>query len=132
MYSRGEQEFVVAIDRAGGKTIWEKSNPAPTTGLILQVEDFNVRGPHSTPVIAGDLLVTVGLVGRMQAFEKQTGRVVWSNDLWREYGGTRLERGYVCSPLVYKNLAIVTVGGPGQALMAFDLQTGAVVWKKQT
>jgi len=132
MYARGEQEFVVAMDRATGRTIWEKGNPAPTAGLILQVEAYNVRGPHSTPIVAGDLLITVGLVGLMQAFEKQTGRVVWSHDLWREYSGTRLERGYVCSPLGYKNLVIVTVGGRGQALMAFDQKTGTVAWKKQT
>jgi outer membrane protein assembly factor BamB len=40
-------------------------------------------------------------------------------------------RGYSCSPLAYKNTVIVTVGGAGQSLMAFDHKTGAVVWKKQ-
>lgn len=132
MYSKGEQEFVVALDRATGKTIWEKGYAAPTTGLILQVEHFSVRGPHSTPLVAGNLLITVGIIGKLQAFEKQTGNVVWSHDLWREYGGKRTERGYTCSPLVYKNLVIVIVGGVGQSLMAFDLKTGAVVWKKQS
>ena len=132
MYSRGDQEFVVALDRATGKTIWEKCYAAPTTGLNLQVETLSVRGPHSTPVLAGNLLITVGIIGELQAFEKQTGNVVWSHDLWREYGGTRTERGYTCSPLVYKNTVIVIVGGPGQSLMSFDLKTGAVVWKKQT
>ena len=132
MYSKGDEEFVVALDRATGKTIWEKGNAAPTAGLLLQVDAFNVRGPHSTPLVAGDLLITVGLLGRMQAFDKSTGALVWSHDLWREFGGTRLERGYVCSPLAYKNLVIVSVGGAGQALMAFDQKTGAVVWRKQT
>src|SRR5687768_5422033 len=28
MFSRGDQEFVVALDAATGKTIWEKSNAA--------------------------------------------------------------------------------------------------------
>jgi outer membrane protein assembly factor BamB len=133
MYSKGAQEFVIALDRATGKTIWEKSYAAPTTGLNLQVESFlHVRGPHSTPLVAGNLLITVGVIGKLQAFEKQTGAVVWSHDLWREYGGTRTERGYTCSPLVYKNTVIVIVGGAGQSLMAFDLKTGAVVWKKQS
>jgi outer membrane protein assembly factor BamB len=40
-------------------------------------------------------------------------------------------RGYSCSPLAYKNTVIVTVGGTGQSLMAFDQKTGAVVWKNQ-
>jgi outer membrane protein assembly factor BamB len=128
MYSKGEQEFVVALDRATGKTIWEKGYAAPTTGLKL----FNELGPHATPLIVGNLLITIGVTSKLQAFEKQTGAVVWSHDLWREYGGTVKDRGYSCSPLAYKNTVIVTVGGAGQSLMAFDLKTGAVVWKKQS
>lgn len=127
MYSKGEQEFVVALDAATGKTIWEKSYAAPTSGLRLE----NGRGPHSTPLIVGNLLITAGVIGKLQAFEKQTGNVVWSHDLYQEYGGKRMGRGYSCSPLAYKNTVIVTVGGAGQSLMAFDQKTGAVVWKKQ-
>ncbi|MGA9770727.1 MAG: PQQ-binding-like beta-propeller repeat protein [Blastocatellia bacterium] len=126
MYSKGSQEFVIALDAATGKTIWEKSYEAPTTGLKLE----HGNGPHSTPLIAGNLLFTVGVIGKLQAFEKQTGKVVWSHELWQEYGGVRQGRGYSCSPLAYKNSVIVTVGGKGQALMAFDQKTGAVIWKK--
>jgi outer membrane protein assembly factor BamB len=127
MYSQGEQEFVVALDAATGKTIWEKRNPAPTNGLDLQFG----KGPHSTPLIVGDLLFAVGVIGKLQAIDKKTGDVVWSHELWQEYGGKRMDRGYSCSPLAYKNMVIVTVGGAGQSLMAFDQKTGAVIWKKQ-
>jgi outer membrane protein assembly factor BamB len=127
MYSKGDQEFVIALDAATGKTIWEKGNAASTAGLALE----NGKGPHSTPAVAGNLLVTVGVIGLMQAFDKQSGSVVWSHDLYREYHGSKMGRGYSCSPLVWKNTVIVTVGGAGQALMAFDLKTGAVAWKKQ-
>jgi outer membrane protein assembly factor BamB len=132
MYSNGDQEFVIALDRATGKTIWEKSYAAPTAGLNLQVESFSVRGPHSTPLIVGDLLVTVGVRGKLQAFERVSGKQLWSHDLWSEFGGTQLERGYVCSPLAYRSLIILTVGGAGQSLVAFDQKTGAVAWKAQT
>lgn len=128
MYSKGDQEFVIALDGASGKTIWEKSYSAPTAGLKLE----NGNGPHATPLVVGDLLFTVGVIGKMQAFDKQSGRVVWAHDLYQEYGGTRMGRGYSCSPLAWKNTVIVTVGGrgKGQALMAFDQKTGSVVWKK--
>ncbi len=132
MYSRGDREVVVSLDRGTGKTVWEQGYAAPTAGLVLQVETLNIRGPHSTPLLVGDLLFTVGVLGKMQALDKRTGAVVWSHELWREYGGTRMERGYTCSPVAYRNLVIVTVGGAGQALMAFDQKTGAVVWKKQS
>jgi len=126
MYSKGEQEFVVALDSANGKTIWEKTNAASTAGLAME----NGNGPHSTPSLAGDLLFTVGVIGKLQAFDKKTGSVVWSHDLYKEYGGTKMGRGYSCSPLTWKNNVIVTVGGAGQSLMAFDQKTGSVVWKK--
>ncbi len=129
MYSKGEQECVIALDAASGKTVWEKSYAAPTTGLKLE----NGNGPHSTPLIVGNLLFTVGVIGKLQAFDKQTGNVVWSHDLYQEYGGMRMGRGYSCSPLAYKNTLIVTVGGAaGQSLMAFDQKTGKVVWKNQS
>ena len=51
MYRRqGQEEVVVALDAATGKTIWELKYPAPTAGL-----DFSQgAGPHSTPLIIGD------------------------------------------------------------------------------
>jgi len=127
MYSKGDQEYVIALDAGDGKTIWEKGNEAPTAGLALE----NGKGPHATPAIAGNLVFTVGVIGKMQAFEKLSGKVVWSHDLYREFGGSKMGRGYSCSPLPWKNTVIVTVGGVGQALMAFDQKSGAVVWKKQ-
>ena len=127
MYSRSDQEFTVALDAASGKTLWEKANTANGAGLALEFG----KGPHSTPLIAGDLVITVGLLGKMQAFDKKSGNIVWSHDLWKKYKGTQQDRGYSCSPLAYKNSVIVTVGGPGQALMAFDQKTGRALWKSQ-
>jgi outer membrane protein assembly factor BamB len=127
MYSKDDQEFVIALDAASGKTVWEKSYEAPTAGLKLE----NGNGPHSTPLVVGNLLFTVGVVGKMHALDKMTGKVVWSHDLYKDYGGQRMGRGYSCSPLAYKGMVIVTVGGPGQALIAFDQKSGAIAWKKQ-
>jgi outer membrane protein assembly factor BamB len=40
-------------------------------------------------------------------------------------------RGYSASPIVYGHTLIVTVGGPGHAIVAFDLNSGRIVWQKQ-
>jgi outer membrane protein assembly factor BamB len=37
--------------------------------------------------------------------------------------------GYSCSPLAYKDLLIITAGGPGQAVMALRQNDGSVVWR---
>ncbi|MCI0690810.1 PQQ-like beta-propeller repeat protein [candidate division KSB1 bacterium] len=127
MYSNGEREIVIALEAATGKTIWEHTYESPKKGLDLEYGS----GPHATPLIAGDLLYTAGATAKLLALNKQTGKVVWSHDLWKEFGGTEMDRGYSCSPLAYKNTVIVTVGGSGQALMAFDQKNGSVVWKNQ-
>lgn len=127
MYSKGEQEVVIALDAANSKTLWEYAYDAPTKGMNYELG----LGPHATPLIVGNLIFTTGATAKLHALDKLTGKVVWSHDLWKEYGGTKIGRGYSCSPLAYKNTVIVTVGGSGQALMAFNQKDGTVAWKKQ-
>jgi len=95
----------------------------------MQME--NGPGPHSTPSIVGDRLFSIGVTGKLHCYDKQTGKVIWSHDLWQEFQGTKLGRGYSPSPIAYKQTIIVTVGGKGNALMAFNQKDGAVVWKNQ-
>jgi outer membrane protein assembly factor BamB len=125
MYSSGGREFVVAMDAASGKTVWEHSYAFSASGLELE----NGDGPHSTPLISGSLLFSVGTSGQMFALDKKTGRVVWSKDLWNDLGGNRDGRGYACSPLAYGNNVIVTVGGKEKLLVAFNQQDGKIAWR---
>lgn len=125
MYSAGEEEMVIALAADTGKTIWEHKYAAPTAGQNYQAG----FGPHSTPLISGTLLFTVGALGKLHALDKQTGKVIWSHDLWKELGGKSMDRGYACSPLLYKNTIILTLGGKDQALIAFNVKDGSVAWK---
>jgi outer membrane protein assembly factor BamB len=125
MYSVGEEEVVIALAADTGKTIWEFKYAAPTAGQNYEAG----FGPHSTPLIAGNLLFTVGAIGKLHALDKQNGRPVWSHDLWKELGGTNNDRGYSCSPLLYKDTIILTVGGKDQALVAFKVKDGSIAWK---
>jgi outer membrane protein assembly factor BamB len=128
MYSQGEQEVVIALAADTGKTIWEHKYEAPTAGMNYK----EGLGPHSTPLLVGDRLFTVGAIGKFHALDKKTGKVLWSHDLWKENGGKKMDRGYSCSPLLYKNTIIITLGGQGQTLIAFNPNDGAVVWKNQS
>ncbi len=127
MYSQGEQESVIALEARTGKTVWELKYDAPTAGINYE-EGF---GPHATPLLVGDLLYTIGSVGKLHALDKKTGKVAWSHDLYKDLGGRKMGRGYSCSPLAYKNTIILTLGGTGQTLAAFNQKDGKVVWKSQ-
>ncbi len=128
MYSRGEQEAVIALAASTGKTIWELKYDSPTAGVNYE-QGF---GPHATPLLVGDLLYTVGSIGKLHAIDKKSGEVVWSQDLYKDLGGRKMGRGYSCSPLAYKNTIILTLGGPGQTFVAFNQKDGKVVWKNQS
>lgn len=122
-------ESVIAMDAATGKTIWEHK-------YASKVEDFSYgAGPHSTPLIVGDRLFTIGTNKQLFAFDKKSGKVLWSHDLVAEMDAPSLlirpvvKAGYGCSPIAYGDTIICSVGGPGQSVVAFRQADGGVVWK---
>ena len=150
MYRVGTDEFTIAIDAATGETRWEYRNASPYSRGMAQYGP----GPHATPLVAGDRLFTVGTNMVLHCFDKRTGKVHWRHDLPAEYGAQVPYYGYACSPIAYRNLVILSVDhwrpepygakpedtlndieraarSPGQTLMAFDQETGAVVWRAQ-
>jgi outer membrane protein assembly factor BamB len=122
---RSQEEVVVSLDAASGKTIWEFTYPATTDGV-----DFsNGAGPHATPLIVGNRVYATSSKRELFALDKATGKRLWSHDFIKEYGAPDPDRGDACSPLAYNGTIIVTIGGPGQAIGAFNQETGALVWK---
>ena len=119
------EEVVISMDGATGKTLWEHRYPSEPADFSYGV------GPHATPLVVGRLVFTAGTRKVIHAFDKSTGRVVWSHDLVKEYGATPLlvrapiKSGYAVSPLAYKDTIIVPAGGRGQAVMAFRQSDGA-------
>jgi outer membrane protein assembly factor BamB len=126
LYRKGDREVVIGLDANTGRTLWEHSYAAPT---LAKMDLSYGAGPHSTPLVADDLVYTIGMTGKMFCLDKLTGRPIWNHDLWVEYGGSLINVGYSSSPLAYKGMIIVQVGGPGRGLMAFDRRHGGVVWQ---
>jgi outer membrane protein assembly factor BamB len=123
------EESVVALEAATGKTIWEHKYPS-------RREDFSFgAGPHSTPLIVGDRLFTVGTNNQVFAFDKRTGKILWSHDLIKDFNAPELlirpvvKVGYGCSFIAYRDTIICSVGGPGQSVIAFRQSDGTVAWK---
>ena len=122
-------ESVVALDAKTGQTIWEHKYPS-------RREDFSFgAGPHSTPLVVGDRVFTIGTNQQMFAFDKRSGKVLWSHDFIKEFNSPELlirpvvKTGYGCSPIAFRDTIICSVGGPGQSVMAFRQSDGGVVWK---
>ena len=148
MYRKEDKERVVCLERDTGQSIWEYAYDVPVDQK--SIIEFG-EGPHSTPLIVGDRIFTVGVTMILHCLEKHTGKVIWMHDLHRKFGPDVPGRGYSSSPVAYGDTIILPVGGrkddpvndpggerlenapglSGQALVAFDQSTGEVKWKNQ-
>ncbi|MBU0638393.1 MAG: PQQ-like beta-propeller repeat protein [Planctomycetes bacterium] len=130
MCRRDDQDAVLALNAADGKTVWETRYDAPTKpGMQL---DFGA-GPHSTPLVVGERVFTIGAMTHFHCLDKRTGKILWKHDLAEEMNTSELGRGYGASPFAYNDTVIVVVGprrpsesAPGIA--AFNQETGEIVW----
>jgi hypothetical protein len=88
-------------------------------------------GPNSTPLLIGDLLVGIGISGRMRAVDAGTGKLVWTRDLPRDFRRRKRveEYGYSGNPLPYDGTILTLVGGDEAAVVALDPADGSAVWK---
>jgi outer membrane protein assembly factor BamB len=126
MYRKEPREVVVALDAATGKTLWEHAYDAPIDSS-LKME--NGPGPHATPVVVGEQVCTAGILARLICFDKKSGRVNWSRDLYKDFpNSSRMGRGYSCNPLPYRGTLILTLGGEGSAVVSLRQQDGTLVW----
>ncbi|MGE3181398.1 MAG: PQQ-binding-like beta-propeller repeat protein [Phycisphaerae bacterium] len=139
-----DEEIVLALDLATGKTKWEYkyAAPVPKTELTEEqkndpnrqpgekeyIADFGF-GPNATPLIADNRIVSIGYMGDMHCFDRD-GQVRWKHDFIDDYGMKFLRFGYSASPIHYKDTVIALVGGEGHSVVAFDLASGDVRWHK--
>jgi len=109
----GERVFLAAIDFRSGKTLWETEEPLDSKGDRNQEGKY--QGSWSTPVIAqvdGEDQILVMMNTRINAYDADSGKIVWSCD------GLRHDRGDLAysSPVIVGDLCFVTGGFRGPAL----------------
>lgn len=124
-WRRDQAVVVAALDPANGRARWEQRLDDP---LLPNMFLSYGRGPNATPALAGGRLFMTTFTGQLAALDAASGRVLWRKELWRDLGGTFRDVGYSNSPLTYRDLVIVPVGGKGKALAAFRQADGAQAW----
>ena len=121
-------ELVTAIDLASGKVVWQAKYPSPFSKN--QYARSMAKGPHATPLVAGDTVITVGGSGVVSAWNAQTGALAWRKDYSTTVDLSKLFTGTAASPLLEGGSAIVQVGSDvhGGRIIALDPRTGAERW----
>lgn len=149
------EERVLACDAATGQHLWEVRTPVDFDPHPVGRRHGN--GPKATCAVSDGNVYSLGIAGMLQCIDAARGEVVWRIHLPAEFadpvplasgaafvngtenvivpigagqGAAVPLFGYTGSPTIAGDRLILEVGGPrGGTLMAFDKQTGEVIWK---
>ncbi len=114
-------EHLMAVDTTTGKQQW-------TVPLGERLKNKWGDGPRSTPAVFGDRVVALGARGRVVCCSVADGAIHWETEL-TDLGGKIPNWGYSESPLIDHGRVMVTPGGDDGAMVAFNLESGDVVWQ---
>jgi outer membrane protein assembly factor BamB len=130
---RGSEEWVVCYEIDTGEVVWGHAIEGRHESALGGI------GPRSTPTIYDGRVYVLGTTGVVRCLDG-SGKLLWIDDLRKRYGVTAVEDeehvmfGRAASPLIVDSLVVVPGGGPqGKAknLVAFDLETGRLVWEAE-
>ena len=115
-------ESVRCLDEATGKTLWQHKYP-------VKYSISYPSGPRCTPTVHQGKVYSLGAEGNLFCFNADSGSVVWSKDLKKDYDTKSALWGYCSHPLIDGQKLISVVGGDGSLVVAFDKDTGKEIWR---
>ena len=123
----GNEEVVDALDARTGAPQWHHAYPTTYR------DDFGFdEGPRAVPVVVSGRVYTFGAQGMLSAVDLATGRQVWNVDTYKRFTVRKGFFGQAGSPLVDDGRVIANVGGTdggkSAGIVAFNADTGAVLW----
>lgn len=125
IYTQGQRagkEWVIALDVKTGNKLWEIAAGNPFS-------NDRGDGPRGTPTVDGDRVYAITGAGALVSLDAATGKVNWTQDFVKDYGGSVPHWGYSESPLIDGNRLIVMPGGRGASVVSLEKLTGKVQWK---
>lgn len=109
------------ISLKDGKDLWAYAYDAPGNAAR--------SGSRNPPTVDSKHVYSVGIMGQFLCVDRKTHQPVWQKDLMKDFSMELPQWGFSQSPVLYKNLVIIAVQSPSTFAVAFDQNTGDVVWK---
>ena len=119
--TQGNSSAVFCLNRADGKTLW-------TRALGRTLDQDKGGGPRGTPTVDGQLVYALSENGDLACLQADSGTVVWTRNILREFNGSNPKWLLSESPLIDGNHVIITPGGSKAGIAALDKTTGKTVW----
>lgn len=120
--ARGATEYVIAIDAATGKKVWE-------VAIGSRFSNDQGDGSRGTPVVDGNQLYALGANGDLVSLDAATGKAAWKINLLQKFGGGNIRWGLSESPLVLDDRILVNAGARGASIVALKKADGSLLWK---
>jgi outer membrane protein assembly factor BamB len=122
MGDKDGSQHVFALRRDGGGVLWKTRVGPPLVD--------SRGGARATPVVDGERVFALGSDGDLVALEAATGKLLWSRNLTRDYGGRMMSRWmWSESPLVDGDRLVFTPGARDAALVAVEKASGREIWR---
>jgi len=93
--------------------------------------DQTYPGARSSPAFDDGRLYILSSMGLLVCFEAKTGKILWSEDVAKKFGGVMPRCGFAESLLVCDGRVVCTPGGKDASLVALDKKTGQTAWTTQ-
>ncbi len=120
-----DKEVVECLRADNGKPVWKQSYPT----AYEDPYGYN-NGPRCTPLLDGSRCFTLGAEGKLYCFNIENGSPIWSRDLKEKFEIPDGFFGVSCTPILEGDRLIVFVGGqPNSGVVAFNSQTGEILWE---
>ena len=118
MGNTDETDTIYCLNADTGAEIWKHSYPCAAKGN-------GYPGPASTPTVDGKNVYTLSREGHFLCLEADSGAVVWSKHIVKDFGVKSPRWEFASSPLVLDNMVIIDAA----TALAVDKSTGELIWK---
>ncbi len=117
----GGQQFLLALDAKTGKQKWR-------TAIVPEFSNQMGNGPRATPAIADGAAFVFTGDGTLARVELASGDLTWKVPTFGRFPGKVADYGMACSPIVWGDSVVVTIGAGKATVAAFDLKSGETRW----
>jgi len=121
----GDEETLTARFCESGKLAWQYKEKTKWDDMM------SGPGPRSTPTLHKNQLIALFSNGTLVNLDPQTGEKHWGTSTLPEDHHFP-EWGISCSPLIWKNKIILSLGGEAGAAQAYDLKSGRSIWRGES
>ena len=121
LYTMGNADntdTVYCLNADTGAEIWKHSYACAAKG-------GGHPGTASTPTVDGGFVYTLSREGHVYCLKAESGDVVWSKHVIKDFGAKSPRWGYAASPLILGKKLVLDVG----VALAMDKSTGDLLWK---